>query len=162
MKKFSNACAAHSTQANKCKLKQLKHWGSKKAETVFVKGTDIGLTGTRPWSGFSDCDETHDCTQEVCAWRICCNRQPLSVRVVTRPSGSNNVALMLLYKPSFGPQGNLSLRPLQKRSKQKHLQFWRVVNSLKTWKTSKGVFWYSSAMPPIAQGPGHLPGLCDG
>jgi len=34
-----------------------------------------------------------------------------------------------------------------KRSNQTALQFWRVVNSLKTWKTSKGVFWYSSARP---------------
>jgi len=26
------------------------------------------------------------------------------------------------------------------------------VNSLKTWKTSKGVFWFSSAKPPKARG----------
>jgi len=32
-----------------------------------------------------------------------------------------------------------------KRSNQKALQFWREVNNLKTWKTSKGVFWYSSS-----------------
>jgi len=32
-----------------------------------------------------------------------------------------------------------------KRSHQKALKFWRVVNSLKTWKTSKRVVWYSSA-----------------
>ena len=40
-----------------------------------------------------------------------------------------------------------------KRSNQKALQFWRMVNSLKKWKTSKGVkkkravFWYPSARP---------------
>jgi len=34
-----------------------------------------------------------------------------------------------------------------KRGNHKALQFLRVVNSLKTWKTSKGAFWYSSARP---------------
>ena len=34
-----------------------------------------------------------------------------------------------------------------KRSNQKALQFWRVMDSLKIWKTSKGAFWYPSARP---------------
>jgi len=34
-----------------------------------------------------------------------------------------------------------------KRSNQKALQFWRVVNRLNIWKTSKSVFWYPSARP---------------
>ena len=40
-------------------------------------------------------------------------------------------------------------RPLGyiKRSIQKALQLWRMVNSLKLWKTSKGVFHYPSARP---------------
>jgi len=33
------------------------------------------------------------------------------------------------------------------RSNHEALQFWCVVNSLKTWKANKGVFWYSSARP---------------
>jgi len=37
------------------------------------------------------------------------------------------------------------LNPYTKPSNQKALQFLRVVNSLKTCKTRKGVFWYSSA-----------------
>jgi len=40
-----------------------------------------------------------------------------------------------------------------KSSNQKALQFWCVMNSLKTLKTSKGVFWYSSARPSKAWGP---------
>jgi len=42
--------------------------------------------------------------------------------------------------------------------------FWRRfwVKSLKTWKIIKGVFWYSSARPSKAWGPGHLPGLPNG
>jgi len=34
-------------------------------------------------------------------------------------------------------------------SNQKAVQFWGVVNSLKTWKNSNGVFWYSSESPGI-------------
>jgi len=45
-----------------------------------------------------------------------------------------------------------------KRNNQKALQFWRVVNSLKLWKTN-GVFWYPNARTPKARGPGQLPGL---
>jgi len=33
------------------------------------------------------------------------------VNVIMRPSGSHNAALRLLYKSSFGPRSNLSLRP---------------------------------------------------
>ena len=49
--------------------------------------------------------------------------------------------------------GNLHFRGwlYTKRSNQTAPQFWRVANSLKTWKTSKGVFWYSSARPPNAR-----------
>ena len=62
------------------------------------------------------------------------------VRVILRPSGC-------FVSP------HLTLRAIwvwdlcTKSSNLKALQLWRVANSLKTWKNSKGVFWYWSARP---------------
>jgi len=44
-----------------------------------------------------------------------------------------------------------------KRRNQNPLQFWRVVNNINIWKTSKEVFWYSSAKPPKREAPGICP-----
>ena len=43
------------------------------------------------------------------------------------------------------------LKIYAKCSNQKVIQFRRVMNSLKTWKTSKGVFWYKREAPKSAR-----------
>jgi len=45
---------------------------------------------------------------------------------------------------------------------KKLYNFDTLMNSPKRWKSSKGIFWYSSARPPTTRGPGHLPGLLNG
>jgi len=51
---------------------------------------------------------------------------------------------------------------LYTKSSNQQLQFSRVVNSLKTLKTTEVLFRYSSARPPKARDPRHLPSLPNG
>jgi len=84
----------------------------------------------------------------------CCTVKSRSRALATFQSNGNSTEnkelfewIFLSHSKTIHAKVASFLNLYTKRSNQKALQFRRVVNSLKTWKTSKGVFWYSSARP---------------
>jgi len=71
-------------------------------------------------------------------------------------------SILLNHSKTINSKAVSFLNLYAKRSNKKALQFLRLVSSLKTVKTSKGMFRYSIARPPKAWCPGHLPGLLNG